>query len=95
MNVEDLANEARAIWGDKTMTLEEIVVALGVVYGDLCRQTRGKQEGKSVDAEALKKELGNIIFSTIRWCGELGLDPNECIAAAKLAQANYAAKFKS
>ncbi len=95
MNIDDLAEEARAIWGNKTMTLEEIVVALGVVYGDLCRQTRAEQEGKDVNEEELKKELGNVIFSTIRWCADRGFDPNECIAAAKLAQTNYAAKRKA
>ena len=29
--------------------------------------------------EDLKKELGNIIFSTIKWCDDLGYDPEECI----------------
>ncbi|HEY8999589.1 MAG TPA: hypothetical protein VIM53_04730 [Candidatus Saccharimonadales bacterium] len=94
MDIDDLARQARAIWGDKTMTLEEIAVALGVVYGDICREARTKQEDGIVDETALQKELGNVIFSAIRWCVELGFDPNACIAAAKTAQENYAAKFK-
>jgi len=30
----------------------------------------------------LKKELGNMIFSNIRWCDDLGYDPEECIKIA-------------
>lgn len=40
----------------------------------------------------IKKELGNIIFSTIRWCDDLGLSPEECIELAKTAQKDHTAK---
>lgn len=67
------------------MTLNEIVVAMGVVYGDLCRQARD-----GVEDDELKKELGNMIVSSIRWCDDLGLDPNECIEKALAAQKKFA-----
>lgn len=95
MNVDDLAKQARAIWGNKTMTLEEIVVVIGVVYGDICRQTRAGQEGEIVDETELQKELGNLIFSIIRWCGELGFDAKICIEAAIQAQTSYAMELRA
>jgi len=39
--------------------------------------------------EELKKEMGNIIFSTIRWCDDLGYDPEECINLARKAQKDF------
>ena len=89
MTIKELLSEARKIWGDRKMSLEEIVVANGVVVGDVHRYTRDKKEGRAVDQDELKKELGNIIFSTIRWCDDLGYDPEECIELAKQAQTNY------
>jgi hypothetical protein len=38
----------------------------------------------------LAKELGNLIFSTIRWCDDLGYSPGECVRAAAVAQAKFA-----
>lgn len=38
----------------------------------------------------LKKELGNIIFSTIRWVDDLGLDVLECLDLAIEAQEKFA-----
>ena len=37
-----------------------------------------------------KKELGNIIFSTIRWIDDLGLDVLECLDLAIEAQEKFA-----
>jgi len=56
---------------------------MGKVFGDLCRWERNapKDAKKHTDLE-LKKELGNVIFSTIRWCDDLGYDPEECIEIA-------------
>lgn len=79
-----MLNEGRKIWGDLRMSDQEIAVALGVVYGDICRCLRdGKTE------EELKKELGNIIFSTVRWIDDLGFDVSECVDLAKNAQQNF------
>lgn len=89
MTVEELLKQAHEIWGSKRMSLEEIVIASGVNMGDIHRYTRDKAEGKTVDETELKKELGNTIFSFIRWCDDLGFDPIECIELAKQAQTKY------
>ncbi len=36
-SVKELLAKGREIWGDRRMTLPEIAVAMGVVYGDICR----------------------------------------------------------
>lgn len=89
MTIQELENEARTIWGNSKIEVLDLPVLLGVVYGDICRQARNSKEGTQVDQSELKKELGNVIFSTIRWCSELGLEPEECIKLAKTAQVNY------
>lgn len=91
MTIPELKSEARAIWGEEKLTLSQIIVRLGVSIGDLCRWERNanKDQPKRTETE-LKKELGNIIFSTIRWCDDLGLDPEECISVAKAAQRKFA-----
>lgn len=92
MNIQDLLNESRAIWGDRKMSLEEIIIGQGVTIGDIHRYARDKSEGKAVDENELKKELGNILFSTIRWCDDLGFSPEECVDLAKNAQQKYRQK---
>jgi hypothetical protein len=89
MTIKDLLTEARAIWKSRRMSLDEIAIASGVVVGDIQRYTRNKNEHRAVEPENLKKELGNILFSTIRWCDDLGFDPEECIQLAKKAQSTY------
>jgi hypothetical protein len=86
--------QGRQIWGDRKHSLDEIVVRLMVSVGDLARLAR---EGRSVQVSALhvyipelKKELGNIIFSTIRWVDDLGLDVLECLDLAIEAQEKFA-----
>jgi hypothetical protein len=51
-------------------------------------------EARVVWERELKKELGNVIFSAIRWCDDLGFDPEECIGLAIDAQAKFAASGK-
>lgn len=36
--------------------------------------------------------MGNLLFSTIRWCDDLGLDPAECVRRAEEAQRRFAAE---
>lgn len=89
MTIIELLQKERTIWGDTPMPLEHIVAVIGVVYGDVCRQLRSKiEKGEMSDAE-LKKELGNLIASTVRWCDDLGFDPNECIQLSLDAQKRY------
>jgi len=80
MEIKELLKTAREIWGNQKLTLSQIVVRIGKVFGDICRWERnyGRDKATHTDEE-LKKELGNIIFSTIRWCDDLGYDPEECI----------------
>lgn len=89
MTIEELLREARKIWGEDRLNLEDMLIVLGVVLGDIHRYARDVSEGKTVDEAELKKELGNVIFSMIRWCDDLGYSPEECIALAKQAQVKY------
>jgi len=88
--------QGRQIWGFTKLSLSEIVIRLSVGVGDLSRVSRDGhwlEESSALSSGAqheLKKELGNIIFSTIRWIDDLGLDPLECLDLAISAQENYA-----
>ncbi len=83
MEIKKLWQLSREIWGDEKLSLSQIIVRLGKVLGDICRWERDAIKDKSVHTdEDLKKELGNIIFSTIRWCDDLGYDPEECVNIA-------------
>lgn len=93
MTVEELLKQTRAMWGDKPMSLEHVALALGVVLGDIFRQARNRAEDQSVDEAELKKELGNLISSTIRMCDDLGYDVNECLELSKQAQIRYVQKY--
>ncbi len=90
MEIKKLLKQAREIWGDERLTLSEIIVRMGKVFGDLCRWERDALKNRDTHTdEELKKELGNMIFSTIRWCDDLGYDPEECIEIAKQAQEKF------
>lgn len=93
MNIDALLKQARDLWGNEHCTLDEIILRLGVVFGDICRIARTQQENGNVDETELKKELGNIIFSMIRWCDDLGYDPKECVGQALQAQTTYVTKL--
>ncbi|MCX6784602.1 MAG: hypothetical protein NTV81_01545 [Candidatus Komeilibacteria bacterium] len=83
MEIKSLLQLGRGIWGNKRFSLAQIIILFGKVLGDLCRWERGSKQDQATHTEAeLKKELGNIIFSTIRWCDDLGYNPEECIQAA-------------
>lgn len=90
MEVRALPKEGRKIWGGKKMSLSKIIVAMGVVYGDICRYQRNvKKDKKFHNKKELEKEMGNIVFSMIRWCDDLGLDPGGCIKEAIKAQKKF------
>lgn len=85
--------------------LHEIVERLMVGVGDLARLARDNIGPDPTDGdftssvrwistkEAVRretmKELGNIVFSTIRWIDDLGLDPLECLELAIEAQERF------
>jgi hypothetical protein len=95
MTIEELLREAREIWGNDKLGVDEVLIRQGVTIGDLHRYARDKAEGMPVDEQELKKELGNVIFSTIRWCDDLGFSPEECIEAGKQSQIRYQDRKKS
>lgn len=95
MEIKNLLRESREIWGDEKLTLGQIIVRYGKNLGDLCRFERNAEKDATTHTdEDLKKELGNMIFSTIRWCDDLGFSPEECIESAKKAQQKFAGENK-
>lgn len=89
--ISALRVQGRQIWGGDRLTLPEIVIRLTVGVGDLARLTRdGAKDNYCGNVQELKKELGNIIFSTIRWVDDLGLDVLECLDLAIEAQEKFA-----
>lgn len=89
-DINDLLKRGRKVWGNERLSLDEIIIRLNVVLGDISRLSRDAAEkGKELDQQALKKELGNTIFSMIRWCDDLGYRPEECIGLAVKAQKQY------
>jgi hypothetical protein len=87
--------QGRQIWGDTRHTLPEIAVRLMVGVGDVSRLARDAplvayRTGPLELGNELKKELGNIIFSTTRWIDDLGLDVLECLDLAIEAQEKFA-----
>jgi len=89
--ISALRIQARQIWGADKLALPQIVVRLMVGVGDLARLARSPDEAvlKEYRLE-LKKELGNIIFSTVRWIDDLGFDVLECLDLAIEAQEKFA-----
>jgi hypothetical protein len=92
-----LSGLARAIWGEGRMTIDEIPVRLMVGLGDIARAARDTctdpTAGEVMEARLVpevKKELGNLIFSTIRFCDDLGFDVEECLELAIKAQRKFA-----
>lgn len=83
MEIKSLLKTGREIWGNEKMNLSQIIVRMGKVFGDICRWERNSEKDKLTHTDdELKKELGNIIFATIRWCDDLGYDPEDCIQKA-------------
>lgn len=90
MEIEQLLKQGREIWGNDKMTLPQIIVCLGKIFGDICRFERNAQKDAATHTDNdLKKELGNIIFSTIRWCDDLGYNPEDCINIAIDSQKKF------
>lgn len=95
MDIQQILKEARAIWDGDKLNLSQMIVRMGKVFGDICRYERNERTTDREGGEnELKKELGNVIVSTIRWCDDLGYDPEECINIALEAQKNYQEKLK-
>lgn len=83
MKIEDLLKQGKSIWDNEKLNIDQIIIRMGKVFGDICRWARGAKKDESTHTDnELKKELGNVIFSTIRWCDDLGYNPEECIQIA-------------
>ena len=66
MEIKQLLNQSREIWQNEKLSLSQIIVRLGKVFGDICRFERNAPKDKNLHKdEELKKELGNLIFSSI------------------------------
>lgn len=90
MDIKSLSEEGRRIWGEEKLSLAQIIVRLGKIFGDLCRFERDAPKDKNFHTKAeLKKELGNMIFSSVRFCDDLGFDPEECIQEAIRCQREF------
>lgn len=83
MDIKTLLTQWKQVRWDQKLPLAQIIVRMGKVFGDICRRERNAPKDELIhNDEELKKELGNIIFSTIRRCDDLGYDPEECIQKA-------------
>jgi hypothetical protein len=90
MEIKELLKIGREIWGKDRCNLSQIIVRMGKVFGDICRWERNEKKDKEFHTDKeLKKELGSIIFSTIRWCDDLGYDPEDCINLAIECQKKF------
>ncbi|MFH0951140.1 MAG: hypothetical protein V1765_01565, partial [bacterium] len=90
MEIKNLLQQSREIWGNQKLTLPQIIIRMGKVFGDICRWERNAIKDQEIHTDQeLKKELGNMIFSGISWCDDLGYDPEECINLAKECQEKF------
>jgi hypothetical protein len=89
MEIKQLLAESNSIWKDKKCDLSQVIIRMGKVFGDICRYARNEKPTDALNEVELKKELGNMIFSTIRWCEDLGYDPEECVDLAVEAQKKF------
>ena len=95
MDIQQILKESRLIWGGEKLELCQIIVRMGKVFGDICRWERNELPTDRKSADELKKELGNMIVSSVRWCDDLGYDSEECICLALKAQKEYNLKRKT
>lgn len=90
MEIINLLQNSKEIWGEEKLSLAQIIVRLGKVYGDICRWERNAPKDKDMHTdEELKKEFGNLILSSIKFSDELGYNPEECIKLAIDCQKKY------
>jgi hypothetical protein len=90
MSIRELLERSREIWGKQTLTLSEVIPKMGTVFGDICRWERNaKKDSHDHTEEELKAELGHMIYATMKWCDDLGHDPEECIELAIESQEKF------
>lgn len=90
MEIAELLAQSKKVWGKEKLSLSQIIVRLGKVFGDICRWERNALKDKRIHTtKELKKEMGNVILSTVRWCDDLGFNPEDCIKEALKAQRKF------
>lgn len=90
MEISNLLEQSKQIWGKQKLNLSQIIVRMGKVFGDICRWERNAPKDKNIHTKKeLQKEMGNMILSSIRWCDDLGFDPEDCIKEAVKAQKKF------
>lgn len=90
---ETLYDLGRYIWrGHSNNMTPYIGTCLGIMVGDIHRQARKMFEGRKPDLPAVGIELGNIALSSIRWIGDLDLDPVHTMRVAAGTQRRYASE---
>lgn len=90
---ETLYQLTRHIWRDHgTNMLPYVGTSLGVTVGNIQRQSQKLFDGRRPDMPTVGIELGNLVLSSIRWLGDLDLDPKQCIRVAAGSQRRYASE---
>ena len=90
MEISELLRQGRQVWGKRKLTLSQIIVRMGKVFGDICRWERNASKDRKIHTKKeLQKEMGNMILASIRWCDDLGFDPEDCIKEAMIAQKKF------
>lgn len=95
MEIKQISEKTKEIWQDEKLSLSQIIVILGKVFGDICRWERNYEKDKLTHTDNdLKKELGNLIVCGIKFSEELGYDPEECIKLALESQNKISTQIK-
>lgn len=93
MEVKNILQQTKEIWGEEKLPLAQMIIRLGKVYGDICRWERNAVKDSNMhNDEELKKEFGNLITASVKFCDELGYDPEECVKLALDCQKKYVAE---
>lgn len=96
-DVQTILREGRSIWNGvpvcgEPVSVPTIAIVLGKIHGDLCYQARRVLEGRDASTDDLRRELGNLITTAVRWVDDLGFDIDDCLQASYTAQRAYVAR---
>jgi hypothetical protein len=90
LTLASILADGRRRWPER-MSPAEIVVALGVVFGDLCRHQRELDESGLFNLGEFSRELGNLVLSGVRWIDDLELSVETTLKRAAESQDRYVA----
>lgn len=99
LDEQSLLERAEKIWGKgrPTYDISDQVTLLSVIIGDVARVVRDVREGKagrSMALEVVEREFGNLLLSIPRWLDDLGLNVENAVQAAEVAQRAYVALLR-